>query len=259
MEPHGHRFFEIIYSERGGGWHQLAGHTVEIRPGDLFLIAPGEVHDSGGINEDSGRVVLFTTDAVKTPIDTLSYLWWLGNPLLLGFLRPTGISSGYFNIPKQERSLWTEHLMALETELQTRRPGYDAALRARLTLILVEATRLASETLSGFPLHEQPILAEVFSFIEAQYAEPISLNDVAKAVGLSGSHLTTIVRRLTGWTVGEWIMERRLVEARRLLLETDETIADIGERVGYPDSTYFIRRFRRQSGMTPVAWRRANR
>jgi AraC-like DNA-binding protein len=101
--------------------------------------------------------------------------------------------------------------------------------------------------------------AEGFGFIEDRYSEGVSLRDVARAVSLSRGHLTTVVRRKTGRTVQEWIAERRLAEARRLLVETDLSVEEVGQRVGYGDPGYFVRSFRRAHGATPLGWRRAGR
>jgi AraC-like DNA-binding protein len=86
-----------------------------------------------------------------------------------------------------------------------------------------------------------------------------SLRHIADAVSLSPGHLTTVVRRKTGWTVQEWIAERRMAQARRLLVETDLTVAEVGRRVGYADPVYFARYFRRAHASTPLRWRRAGR
>ena len=59
----------------------------------------------------------------------------------------------------------------------------------------------------------------------------------------------------TGKSVVQWIVSGRMAEARRLLLQTDEMIDVIAERVGYADPTHFIRMFRREHGATPAAWR----
>jgi AraC-like DNA-binding protein len=67
------------------------------------------------------------------------------------------------------------------------------------------------------------------------------------------------VRRRTGRTVGQWITERRMAEARRLLDGTDLTVAAVGARVGFRDPGYFVRTFRRAHGTAPQAWRRAGR
>jgi AraC family transcriptional activator of pobA len=95
--------------------------------------------------------------------------------------------------------------------------------------------------------------------IEERYREPISLRDVARGVSLSRGHLTTVVRRKTGRTVQEWIAERRMVEARRLLVETNLAVEEVGRRVGYGDPGYFVKSFRRAHSATPLGWRRAGR
>lgn len=105
-------------------------------------------------------------------------------------------------------------------------------------------------------LNDEPLLAEVFAVIERRYAEPLSLRDVALAVNLSPGHVTTTVRRRTARTVQDWITERRMAQARRLLVETDLTIAAVGRRAGYPDPGYFARSFRRVHGVSPRGYRR---
>jgi AraC-like DNA-binding protein len=108
-------------------------------------------------------------------------------------------------------------------------------------------------------LRDEPLLASVFGIIEERFHEPISLRDVARAVSLSPGHLTTVVRRKTGRTVQAWIAERRLAEARRLLVETDLGVEEVGRQVGYADPGYFARSFRHAHGATPLGWRRAGR
>jgi AraC-like DNA-binding protein len=83
------------------------------------------------------------------------------------------------------------------------------------------------------------------------------LGDVAAAVNLTPGHLTTVVRRRTGRPVHAWIAERRMAEARRLLLNEEYSVEEVGRRVGYDDPGYFARVFRRLYHVTPAAWRRA--
>lgn len=147
----------------------------------------------------------------------------------------------------------------MDSELHDRNAGFREAAGAYLVLILVDVARLAEDVVGHLRRQERPILAEIFRFVEEHYAEPISLKDVAQAVNLSRGYLTTLVRRSTGRTVLEWIQERRMAEARRLLVETDDSVERIGARVGYGDPTYFARRFRGAHKVTPAAWRNANR
>jgi YesN/AraC family two-component response regulator len=102
-------------------------------------------------------------------------------------------------------------------------------------------------------------LSQVFEYIEANYNQPISLQDVAVAVGYCPAYLTDLVRRNTGQTVNHWIIERRMAAARTLLLESNMCVNQIAEIVGYQHEGHFFRQFRQFHGTTPQAWRKAQR
>jgi AraC family transcriptional activator of pobA len=99
------------------------------------------------------------------------------------------------------------------------------------------------------------LVQRVIEYIEENYADGISLADVARALSYSPSHLTSLVRRETGLPVTSWIIERRLRAARERLLETDEPVAAVAEAVGFGDAHYFARQFARSNGTTPTRWR----
>ncbi|WP_199336931.1 response regulator transcription factor [Oscillatoria sp. FACHB-1407] len=102
-----------------------------------------------------------------------------------------------------------------------------------------------------------PLLNEVLCFIEANYHKPITLTDVAQAVGYSPAYLTNLIGRQTGQTVQRWIINRRMAAARALLLETDQNVEHIATQVGYHHVVHFFRQFRKLHGTSPQAWRTA--
>jgi AraC-like DNA-binding protein len=104
-----------------------------------------------------------------------------------------------------------------------------------------------------------PRLGEVFEFIELNYHQNIRLKEVAQAVGYSSAYLTDLVRRLTGKTVNNWIIERRIAEASTLLLETNYSVEQIALDVGYQNINHFYCQFRNYYQNTPGAWREAQR
>jgi len=109
-----------------------------------------------------------------------------------------------------------------------------------------------------FLLQSQSLVSRVLWFIESNYQLSISLREVAEAVGRSPAYLTDLVRRETGKTVLSWIIERRMAEARRLLLETNQSVDQIAEAVGYFNRRHFSRQFLRLHNATPQAWRKAH-
>ena len=100
-----------------------------------------------------------------------------------------------------------------------------------------------------------PPLAGVFHFIEAHYHKPLNLKDVAREVGYSPAYLTNLVQKQTGRTVKQWIIARRMTQARKLLKTTTKSIRLVAELSGYPDAGYFTRQFRQFHGVSPLIWR----
>ena len=99
-------------------------------------------------------------------------------------------------------------------------------------------------------------IAKVFELIEANFNRPLELKEVASSLGYSSAYLTNLVRQKTGRTVKQWIIERRMNEARQLLLDTDKAIAQIAIATGYTDTGYFIRQFKQLHGSSPHSWRK---
>ncbi|MEO1672090.1 MAG: response regulator [Cyanobacteria bacterium J06631_2] len=98
--------------------------------------------------------------------------------------------------------------------------------------------------------------SKVFEFIEANFNRPLELKEVASSLGYSSAYLTNLVRQKTGRTIKQWIIERRMYEARQLLLDTDKAIAQIATNTGYLDTSYFIRQFKQLHGTSPNLWRK---
>jgi AraC family transcriptional regulator, transcriptional activator of pobA len=259
--PHTHDFLLLLYAVRAAGTVLVDGRGWRIAGGDLFLIAPGQVVSPTGADDPAvtdAWGVYFPPDVIRSGVPS-AFSSWLAHPLLFPFARGAAERAQRLRVPPAERPDWLRRFEALDAELRERRDGYHAAVLAQLTLLLVAVSRLSADIVGELRSVDEPVLAAVFDVIEARYAEPISLADVAAELGLSGGHLTTVVRRRTGRTVQQWIGERRMQEARRLLADTDLPVAAVGRRVGYPDAGYFIRRFHRAHGTTPLPWRRAGR
>jgi AraC family transcriptional activator of pobA len=256
MGLHGHRFFEILFFERARGSHRVGDATIPAASGDLVLLPPGEIHDAAGLRGLAGHLLLFHADALEAGRSDAD-LFLLPRELALHAFLRRGADTR-LRIPKRDRARWSQRLVELGAELATRRPGFEDAARSLLRLLLVDAARLASGE-HGVGAAHRPLLVDVFRFIESRFMRPISLADVAKAVSRSPAHLTDLVRRETGRPVLAWILERRMVEARRLLLETDQALDAVAEGCGFSDAGYFIRQFRRHHRMTPAAWRRGHR
>ena len=239
----------ILTAGQGRGRHL---EQVELRAGDIHLLPAGVVHQPLEARELRGWILCF-------------------DPLLLRSLGPKR-AAGH----PPARSLFVRGLLrlrpgparwerlvklvaGLDTELRESRWGVENAAHAWLVLLITELLRELQEHTHLAPSRSGGLVHEALGFIEAHCLQALSLQDVAAAVGCTPSHLANVIRAETGLTVGDWLREHRMAEARRHLLETDASVERIASQVGYADVTHFIRTFRRVHEMTPRVWREQRR
>ncbi|MCI9142977.1 MAG: response regulator [Lachnospiraceae bacterium] len=97
---------------------------------------------------------------------------------------------------------------------------------------------------------------QILNVIETDYMHEIRLTDVAKRFYLSANYLSILIKRETGLTFSELLIQKRIALARKLLAETNLPIQDIMEQVGYKDYSCFIKLFKKHTGYTPYAYRK---
>jgi AraC-like DNA-binding protein len=101
-----------------------------------------------------------------------------------------------------------------------------------------------------------PAIARVLDHIDRHFTEPLEVEDLAAVAGLSGRHLHTLFEGWLQTTPFQVLRRRRLEEGRRLLAGTDWPVRRIAAACGMPDANNFAKRFRHETGMTPIAYRR---
>ena len=252
--PHAHGFFALLYGTAGRGTMRFGRRDLDVGEGSLVITAPGEVHDTTGLRGVGRWALDFTPDAFGA--EAASWLFPRpSRPEWIVFLRRSWDAPHVIDIPAAQRGEWQRQFAAIARELVDRAHGYREVVRAEVKTLLIRTARLVAR--DGAELREpvSPLLGEVFDVIEARFADRVSLTEVARAVGRSPAHLTTVVREQTGMTVQQWIIERRMAEARQRLMVSDENVDVLAERVGYRDPTLFIRHFKRAHGVTPRRWR----
>lgn len=99
-------------------------------------------------------------------------------------------------------------------------------------------------------------LLPVIKAIEADYASPLSMAEIAAQAGLSATHFNRRFRQLLRITPMQYLRNVRIQAAERLLTTTSRSLAEIAIDVGYTDQSHLTKRFREVTGMTPAAYRK---
>ena len=102
----------------------------------------------------------------------------------------------------------------------------------------------------------QSAVGRVKEYIDTHFNEDITRSDMAQIVFLNPDYLARIFKAETGQSLGAYVKERRIFEAKRLLAETNIQVKEIALRVGYDNSSYFSHVFHQYTGVTPYAYRR---
>ena len=253
--PQAHRFLEIVFIEKGRGAHVVEGKRVPVAPGDVFALAPGQAHDPDGLDSTIHWVLAFELRFLFENRDERElFVSCPDEVVLLCFLRRPN-DGVHLRLSPENARAWVGWLERLEKELDQRALGYVSAAKGLIELMLVDLARMVEPYIPDVASKQRPQLARVFRFIEEHFRTPLKLRDLARAAGLSSAYLTTLLKRQTGRSAGEWLTARRMAEARRLLSETSSGVKTIGYEVGYADTSHFIEVFSKQHGLTPKAWR----
>jgi YesN/AraC family two-component response regulator len=96
-------------------------------------------------------------------------------------------------------------------------------------------------------------------YIQANYNKDIAINDLAERFAISPNYFSTVFKRETGQTTVNYIKELRLKKACEYLVNSNKSIVEISKEVGYEDSQYFFRVFKKTTGLTPLEYRRTHR
>ena len=122
-------------------------------------------------------------------------------------------------------------------------------LTRRLTSSYEKASRLKRQD------ENRPIRL-VKKYVEEHFGEPLTLEEVSQIADLSPTYLSTLFKKDTGITFLEYLSKVRMDMAKKLLKETNDTVADICGKVGYSDVRYFTKSFTKYAGLKPKEYRK---
>jgi AraC-like DNA-binding protein len=245
--PHVLSFYEIFLVTRGRGTLTLEGRTYAVKPGEVFFTSPGQPRQ-WLVRGLDGLCLFFTAEFVedffKDPLFlfTLPYFHRDGGGDLHLSLRPEGAR------------MLGARLEAMQREIRKLRADSPHALRAALYETLIQLSRAYGDR-AGEPPRENATALRLRRLIERHFREHHRPADYARRLRITVGHLNHLSRRHLGRTAGVVIRERLALEAKRQLIHTDASAAEVGYALGFKDPAYFARFFRREAGESPTAFR----
>ncbi|WP_312699151.1 AraC family transcriptional regulator [Sedimentibacter sp.] len=103
--------------------------------------------------------------------------------------------------------------------------------------------------------YDNVLVEQVMEYIRQNYAEDITISQTAKEFAVDRRKLARVFERYIGISPNSYLIEFRMLKAKELLRTCNCTVKQIAECVGYPDSLYFSKAFKKQTGVSPIEYR----
>lgn len=248
---HRHNFHEIIFVLNGHGRHTIDGQPADLTPYSVSLIAKGQVHRFEYSSELSIYLVRFTDDFL--PADLVSPTWDYHAMLF----NHVGLNQTLRLQPPDAEDVircfdLIEHEFALRQAFQR-----YTALRHLLAVLVIRLGRAVEDALC--PTTQQREAIAVYQafvpLLEQHYADRHDVQFYADALHLSPIKLSRQLQAILGKTTKQIIDERVVLEARRRLWYTQQSVGEIAYALGYSDQFHLSKAFKRLVGMAPQEYR----
>ena len=102
-------------------------------------------------------------------------------------------------------------------------------------------------------------ISSAIEFMKNNFNKDISINDIAEMYNLNINYFSVLFKKKTSRSAINFLTELRMKAAKEYLKNTEENVADISKKVGYEDTQYFFRVFKKSEGITPLMYRKRER
>ncbi len=227
----------IHYVLSGRGYYQVRGQTYRLGEGDAFLICPDEL-------------IYYEADR-KDPW-TYTWIGFQGVKIREYLDRTFLLTTPVFHYGQDDRIRLCHEKMFEANQLSANR---DLIMNS----ILYEYLFLLARKFPKEPVRSQENQAvyveEALRYLESCYGQNLSIQSVADELGLDRSYLHRIFKAATGASPQEYLLDLRIRKACDLLQRTDLSVSIISRSVGYEDTLYFSRLFKKKKGVSPTGYR----
>lgn len=244
--PHLHDFCELAIMINGEAVHRTSQGAQTVTPGQVVAVRPGSWH---AYEEPRNCTVINIYLGPQLLLGDLA--WCLDHPVLVRLLLHGGVST---DVLPPDRLV---EVIGWLDQLAGQRSSGPEGVIVRRGLLGCVLGRLAELTIAtaGSSVVTRPVLVALTSMAE-DLVRPWTVDELARVAAVSPSRLHRLFRAEVGSTPLGWLTRSRAERFAVLLHGSDESVARIGRRVGWPDPNYASRRFRQVYGVSPSEYRR---
>lgn len=245
-KPHKHNSYLCILFTKGIGTHEIDFNSYDVKPGNLFIIAPGKTHHWELSDDVEGFIFTHNKDFYDLHYshNSISYFPFFQS-----------VQNSPLMELKEDQSLEIVSIFeSMLSEYQNREMLKHQILVSYSDIMYIKLSRIylndESEQIVNHNLYSQKF-NELEKLIEKHFIDEKLPSKYASMLNITPKHLNRISQSVIGKTTSEVIIDRIILEAKRIMLHTGKNFSEIAIGLGYEDYAYFSRLFKKKTGLTP--------
>lgn len=240
--PHTHNHVEIFYIVGGKGQFLIEDKLYPVDTNNLVIINPNVVHTEVSLNAQPLEYIVLGIEGIELGI-------------------PNSAADQYFIFNRLDSAEISSCMHNILWEMQSKQTGYEDICQAFMEILII---RLMRSTGLPAPTEAQTVsdnrqCVTVRRYIDNNYKYPLTLEQLAAEAHMNKYYLSHVFKREYGVSPINYMITRRIDESRHLLEETDLSISQVAQMLGFSSASYFSQAFRRVQGVSPMEYRQENK
>lgn len=238
--PHTHNHMELFFIVGGRGQFLIEDQLHPVDTNSLVMINPNVTHTEVSLNAQPLEYIVLGIEGIALADSTLSNNQFS----ILNYYESAEVSSCLRNILR---------------EMEQKNPGYEDICQAFMEILII---RLMRTTVLAVPAETETVstnrqCAAVRRYIDLHFKEALTLDQLAEEGHMNKFYLSHAFKRTYGVSPINYIIEKRIDESKYLLAETDLSLSQIAQLLGFSSLSYFSQVFRRTQGVSPKEYRQS--
>ena len=240
--PHTHNHVELFYIIGGKGQFLINDQLYPVNTNHLVIINPNVIHTEVSLNAQPLEYIVLGVDGIELSI--------------------SNTSDGQFCILDHYESLdMASCLRNILREMEMKQPGYEDICQAFMEILII---RLMRSTGLSVPTEASAVSANrqcaaVRRYIDLHFKEALTLEQLAEEGHMNKYYLSHAFKREYGVSPINYMISRRIDESKYLLAETDLSLSQISQLLGFSSLSYFSQVFHRTQSISPKEYRQSQK
>ena len=255
---HNHAYIEIIYVAAGHCINHLENSSIDMREGDVCIMAPNAFHAVSCLNDESCIMNIMVSKKFFNAnfLDTL-----LGGKVISGFFKDVFYHKAtcpYILLTTGADTWLHELARRMLTENTLRRHAYDYSISLLASAFLLQLSREyeATAIVPGKSEDNQSnLIVGILAYLGINYNH-VTLSQAASFFGYSEAYFSRYIHQNTGKTFNSLVSELQMEKAKSFLDEGNMSLTEIAQEVGCFDSSHFSKKFKSVYGITPKEYQK---